>query len=108
VKTNQTEWNAVLRRAVIRVKPEYFALPKTEREYYRLHMSTEDEFRIRQTVLKGLFGLAVNAIEELDSEQTPAHLLQSPIEQRLARDRLLVSLVTNADGRFLDQMATLQ
>jgi len=67
VKTNQTEWNAVLRHAVMRVKPDYFALPKTERGYYRLHMNTEDEFRIRQTVLKELFGLAVNTTEELDS-----------------------------------------
>ena len=67
MKTNQTEWNAVLRHAVIRVKPDYFALLKSEREYYRLHMSTEDKFRIRQTILKRLFGLTVNTIEELDS-----------------------------------------
>ena len=67
VKTNQTAWNATLRQAIIRVKPDYFALPETERENYRLQLNTEDEFRIRQTILKELFGIAVNTTEELDS-----------------------------------------
>jgi hypothetical protein len=67
VKTNQTAWNAALRQAVIRVKSDYFALSETERENYRLHMNTEDEFRIQQTILKELFGIAVNTTEELDS-----------------------------------------
>jgi hypothetical protein len=67
VKTNQTAWNAALRQAVIRVKPDYFALSETEREYYRLQLNTEDDFRIRQTVLKALFGIAVNTAEELDA-----------------------------------------
>jgi len=67
VETNQTAWNAALRQAVIRVKPDYFALSETERENYRLHMNTEDEFRIRQTILKELFGIATNTTGELDS-----------------------------------------
>jgi len=67
VKTNQTDWNAALRQTVIRVKPDYFALSEAERENYRLHMNTEDEFRIQQTILKELFGIAVNTTEELDS-----------------------------------------
>jgi len=67
VKTNQTAWTTALRQAVIRVKPDYFALSETEREKYRLHLSTENEFRIRQTILKELFGIAVNTTGELDS-----------------------------------------
>ena len=67
MKTNQTDWNAALRQTVIRVKPDYFALFEAERENYRLHMNTEDEFRIQQTILKELFGIAVNTTEELDS-----------------------------------------
>ena len=67
METNQTQWNAVLRQAVIRVKPDYFALSETEREYYRLHTDTEDDFRIRQVVLNELFGLAINTAEELDA-----------------------------------------
>jgi hypothetical protein len=67
VKTIQTAWNAVLRQAIIRVKPDYFALSETEREYYRLRLNTEDDFRIRQTVIKELFGIAVSMTEELDA-----------------------------------------
>ncbi len=69
METNQTKWNAILRKAVIRTKPDYFALSETERENYRLHLSTEDEFRVRQGVLKGLFGIAANTTEELDAIQ---------------------------------------
>jgi len=52
---------------VIQVKPDYFALSESEREHYRLNLNTEDDFRIRQTVLKELFGIAVNTTEELDA-----------------------------------------
>jgi hypothetical protein len=67
MKTNQTAWNAALRQAVIRVKPDYFALSETERENYRLKLNTENEFRIRQTILKELFSISVDTTEELDS-----------------------------------------
>ena len=60
-------WSAVLRQAVIRVKPDYFALSETEREHYRLQLNTDDDFRIQQTVLKELFGVAVNKTEDLDA-----------------------------------------
>ena len=52
---------------MIRVQPDYFALPEAERENYRLQLNTEDDFRIRQTFLKELFGIAVNTTEELDA-----------------------------------------
>jgi len=79
VETHQTKWNPVLRQAVIRVKPDYFALTETEREYYRLNLNTEDDFRIRQTVIKELFGIAVNTTEELDA------VLEYPrVSERLA------------------------
>jgi len=67
VEIHQTSWNAVLRQAVIRVKPDYFALSEAEREHYRLQLNVEDDFRIRQIVLKELFGIAVNTTEEMDS-----------------------------------------
>ena len=67
METIQTKWNAVLRQAVVRVKPDYFALSETEREYYRLRLNTEDDFFIRQTILKELFGIVANTTEELDS-----------------------------------------
>ena len=67
VEPHQTTWNSVLRQAVIRVKPDYFALTETKREHYRLNLNTEDDFRIRQTVIKELFGIGVNTTEELDA-----------------------------------------
>ncbi|MGB5338120.1 MAG: hypothetical protein WBO06_03385 [Gammaproteobacteria bacterium] len=67
METHQTNWNAVLRQAVIRVKPDYFALSEAEREHYRLQLNVEDDFRIRQFALKELFGIAVNTTEEMDS-----------------------------------------
>jgi hypothetical protein len=59
--------NPALRRAFIRVKPDYFALCESEREHYRQHISKEDGFRIRQIVVKELFGLEINTAKELDS-----------------------------------------
>jgi len=67
VEPHQTTWNPVLRQAVIRIKPDYFALTETRREHYRPNLNTEDDFRIRQTVIKELFGMAVNTTEELDA-----------------------------------------
>ena len=65
--TDLTNWNAVLRQAVIRVKPDYFALSHAEREHYRLRLNTKDEFCIRQAVLRDVFGIVVNTTEELDA-----------------------------------------
>lgn len=64
---NQTNWSAALRQAVIRVRPDYFALPETERDHYRLLLSTEDDFRIRQAVARDLFGIAIGTTKELDA-----------------------------------------
>jgi len=35
VETNQREWSTVLRQAVIRLKPDYFALPGIDRDDHR-------------------------------------------------------------------------
>ena len=67
VKTDQTKWSAALRQAVIRVKLDYFALSEAEREHYRLQLNAEDDFCIRQAVLKELPGVAVSTTEELDA-----------------------------------------
>ena len=67
METRQTMWSAVLRQAVIRVKPDYFALSETEREQYRLNLNTEDDFRIRHSVTRDLFGISVSTAAELDA-----------------------------------------
>jgi hypothetical protein len=63
----QTEVDAVLRRAIIRVWPDYFAWPEAERERFRLKRSREDDARIRQAVVRSLFGCEVRSEEELDA-----------------------------------------
>ena len=45
-----SEQEAVLRRAIIRVKPEYFAWPVAAQERYRVGMPEQDAFRIEQTM----------------------------------------------------------
>lgn len=56
-----------LRRAFMRVKPDYFALGESQREHYRQHIDKRDDFRIRQIVVKELFGIGIKNAKELDS-----------------------------------------
>ena len=56
---------AILRRAIIRVKPEYFSWPLDVQERYRVTMPEADDFRIRQAVLKALFDIQVDTRERL-------------------------------------------
>jgi hypothetical protein len=61
------EREAVLRRAIISVKPDYYAWPPETQERYRVNMPKEDSFRIRQAVLKGLFRIRVDTQEQLNA-----------------------------------------
>lgn len=54
---------AILRRAIIRAIPSYYARPETERERYRLSVPKEQEFLVRQVVLRSLFGIEVDTEE---------------------------------------------
>src|SRR4029450_7783763 len=56
---------ASLRRAIMRVKPEYFSWPLDGQERYRVTMPEADDFRIRQAVLKALFDIQVSTRERL-------------------------------------------
>jgi hypothetical protein len=58
---------AALRRAIIRVKPEYFAWPVAEQERYRVCLPEQDAFRIEQTMLRSLFGLKVETPAQLSA-----------------------------------------
>ncbi|HEB56144.1 MAG TPA: hypothetical protein ENI98_07540 [Gammaproteobacteria bacterium] len=57
---------AALRRAIIRAIPEYYAWPQAEQEQYRLNVSREKDFQIRQSLLKILFDINTNSEEQLD------------------------------------------
>ncbi len=63
----QTDKDAILRRAIIRVWPDYFSWPESRREQIRLQRSREDDFRIRQAVVKSLFNCEVQLENELDA-----------------------------------------
>ena len=56
---------AIVRRAIIRAIPEYYAWPETERERYRLSVPKGQDFLIRQAVLRSLFGIQVETEEGL-------------------------------------------
>jgi hypothetical protein len=43
VETGRTMWNTMLRQTVIRIKPDYFALPKVECEHYQLLLNAGDK-----------------------------------------------------------------
>lgn len=74
-----SEREAVLRRAIIRVKPEYFAWPVEQQERYRVAMPEQDAFRIEQAVLRSLFDLKVETPAQLSAAVetfTPDQYLQ--------------------------------
>ena len=54
----------VLRRAIMRVRPEYFGWSQNEREHYAVHCPDDDDFRIDSILLKELFGIAPTSREE--------------------------------------------
>ncbi|MBN1101801.1 MAG: hypothetical protein JXL84_00155 [Deltaproteobacteria bacterium] len=57
---------ATLKRAVIRVKPEYFSWSIEAQERYRVEMPDADMFRIHQALLKALFSISVKTKEEMN------------------------------------------
>jgi hypothetical protein len=63
----QTDKDAFLRRAIIRVWPDYFSWPEGERERRRLQRSREDDFRMRQAIVQSLFSHDVRSNEELNA-----------------------------------------
>ena len=43
VETGRTMWNAMLRQAVIQVKPNYFTLPLVGCKHYQLQLNADDK-----------------------------------------------------------------
>jgi len=67
IKITQTDQDAALRRAIIRISPNYYSWPQTRQEQFRLRMSREDEFAIRQAVIQALFGYEVGTEEAMEA-----------------------------------------
>lgn len=63
--TALTTLDPALRQALMRVNPEYFAWPIEAQERYRVSMPERDAFRVRQELLKALFGIQAKTEEDL-------------------------------------------
>jgi len=57
---------AILKRVVMRVKPEYFSWSVQAQEQYRVTMPNVDIFRIRQALLKNLFHISAETEAEIE------------------------------------------
>ncbi len=55
-----------LRRAIIKLKPEYFSWKEDRQEEYRLNMPEEDDFNIRQFLMSKLLKIEVADSDEMD------------------------------------------
>ncbi len=54
-----------LKRAIIKVAPAYFAWDEKRQEQYRVNTPEEDDFRIKQYLLKSLFDISVSNDDEM-------------------------------------------
>lgn len=84
-----------LRRAIMRAKPEFYGWSSAEQETYGLTLGGEDDFRIRQNLLKELLQIDVGteeALDAIDEELTG--------EQHLALNTALLPLRGIGDDRF--------
>jgi hypothetical protein len=54
-------WRPELRRAMMRVRPEFFSWPLEKRERYGTSLPEEDKHRLDQALMKELFGARVRS-----------------------------------------------
>ena len=64
-KMNERE--PILRRALMRVKPDYFSWSVEAQERYRVTMPENDTFHIQQVVLQDLFGMTLDTETQLEA-----------------------------------------
>src|SRR5882757_1623174 len=65
--SNDTRWTPALRRAVMRVRPEFFRWTPAQRERYGVAIPKADAAEIDRLLQKELFGFA-QARDDLDGE----------------------------------------
>jgi hypothetical protein len=66
---DSSRWTPALRRAVMRVRPEYFTWSQEERERYGIAIPKEDGDHLNRILLKELFGVAATTADEIDAAQ---------------------------------------
>jgi hypothetical protein len=84
-----------LKRALMRVKPEYFSWTIDAQKQYRVAMPDVDMFRIRQALLKTLFSISIKTEEELNKVFDAFH-----DEQYLLFNSALLPLTGIGDDHF--------
>ena len=55
-----------LKKAIIKFVPNYFSWNKKRQEQYRVDTPEEDDFKIRQFLLKELFNISVSNDDEVE------------------------------------------
>lgn len=96
METNSTwDHSADLRRAMMRVRPEYYSWPSAARERYGTSLPAEDEFRIRQTLLRSLFGIDVRTPRGMEEK-----VKSFTGEQHFALNSAILPLVGIGEDRF--------
>jgi len=63
---SKSNGEAALRRALMRVKPEYFSWSREEQEQYGVKLPDREDFLIRQALYKTLFDIDVPTAEDLE------------------------------------------
>ncbi len=64
---SESKQEAAIRRAIISVVPDYFSWSVEEQERYRATMPEDDHLRIRQVLLKILFGIKTISREDVEA-----------------------------------------
>ena len=65
-----------LKRAIIKFVPDYFSWDKNRQEKYRVDTPEEDEFKIRQFLLRELFDISASNDDEARREMSEAQCLK--------------------------------
>jgi len=65
-----------LKRAIIKFVPDYFSWDKERQEQYRVDTPEEDAFKIRQFLLRELFGISVSNADELEEARRAMNVVQ--------------------------------
>ena len=61
-------WTPALRRAVMKVRPEYFGWSRKEQERYGVAIPEPDHDRLSQALLEELWGRKIRAVEKEKAE----------------------------------------
>jgi len=63
----QIQMNPILKRALIKVSPDYFSLDEKKQIKYRMNISDDDRFKIEQYLFNKLFDISVGTEDELSN-----------------------------------------